>query len=395
MPFPVSAGRVTGEFPDYETGEVSMSAGRWAALPPEEIIAQLRGAGLRQRAGRGLLLADRWQALLEAEGEKHVVCDAIESDSRTDAVGYLLAHKAQAVVEGLMIAVRATGATKAVVCLAEHHDDERARLEEAAAALGGGTTVALCEVPAGLVAAEETAIIRAIENREPLPYLRPDGDVTGVNGAPTLVEAAETLAAVAAVFSEEPEVPPETKIVAVFGDVPGGRTLAVPLGTTLGSVVAQVAGEGEAAGAVKAVQFGGPAGPFLSGEALDTPITVADLEAVGACLGSGALEVFGAGRCGVEMAREITARLHEESCGKCVFCREGSRQMLDILGDIVEFRATDEHLELLRELAEAMPRASICSVGQRASLPVLSALELFADDFAAHLSERRCPETTT
>lgn len=372
-----------------------MIAGPWAVLPPEEIIARLRSAGLRQRAGRGLLLADRWQALLETEGEKYVVCNAVEFDSRIDTVGYLLENKTQAVVEGLLVAVRATAAARAVVCLAEHHEGDRARLEEALAALAGGTMVVLCEVPAGLVAAEETAIIRAVENRQPLPYLRPDEDIAGVNGAPTLVEAAEMLAAAAAVFSEEPGAPIETKIVTVFGDVPRGLTLAVPLGTTLASVVAQAAGEGGAAGTVKAVQFGGLAGPFLSGAALDTPVAAPDLEAVGTYLGSGGLEVFGAGRCGVEIARDITARLHEESCGKCVFCREGSRQMLDILDEIVEFRATGERLKLLRELAEAMPAASICSLGRRASLPVLSALELFADDFAAHLNEKRCPETTT
>jgi NADH:ubiquinone oxidoreductase subunit F (NADH-binding) len=143
------------------------------------------------------------------------------------------------------------------------------------------------------------------------------------------------------------------------------------------------------------VRFGGPAGPFFAGRGLETPLEPAELEKTGATMGAGALEVFAGGRCGVDMAIDAMAYLHEESCGKCVFCREGSRQLLDILTGISEGRAGEEQMRLLREIAEAMGAASICSIGQGAALPVLSALELFADDFEAHLAQKRCPGKTT
>ena len=190
-----------------------------------------------------------------------------------------------------------------------------------------------------------------------------------------------------------------TTVVAVFGDVDRPATLEVPSGTTIAAAIELATGGTLGRAGIKAVQFGGPAAPFLAGEALDTIIDPDDLRRIGCAPGwSGAspwagagIEVFAAGRCGVEMARDVTARLHEESCGKCVFCREGTRQLLDLLNDVVDGRADEEQMELLHELGEAMKTGSICSLGWGAALPALSALELFAEDFKAHLEAKRCP----
>jgi NADH-quinone oxidoreductase subunit F len=189
--------------------------------------------------------------------------------------------------------------------------------------------------------------------------------------------------------------PATTKVVTVTGDVARQCTLQVPLGTSMAAVIEQVEGRPLSELDIKAVQFGGPTGRFFAGDGFATPITYEDLERAGAVMGSAAIEVFGSGRCAVEMARDATARLHEESCGKCVFCREGTRQLLDILNDISECRADEKRVELLRELGEAMKTGSICDIGRGAALPVLSALELFGEDFKSHLEQKRCAGKTT
>ena len=142
---------------------------------------------------------------------------------------------------------------------------------------------------------------------------------------------------------------------------------------------------------LKAVQFGGPAGAFFAAESLDTPIDFERLAEAGGAMGSGSLYVYGAGRCAVEMARDLTALLHEESCGKCVFCREGTRQLLDILDDVLERGADEEQMALLVELGEAMKNGSICALGRQASAPVLSSLRLFADDYRSHNAGQALP----
>ncbi len=373
-----------------------MTLGRAFELTGEAVIAEVQAAGLRERGGAGRPLAERWQAVADAPGEgKVVICNAVDGDPRSPVARFVLQTNPEAVLEGLLIAAHAVGAVDAVVCLSAECGDEAAALEKAACELTSGAVCAAVrveKVPASLVSGEETALIRALEGRQALPYLRASGDVAGVGGAPTLVETAETLAAVAALFATPAGVAAANKVIAVFGDVSDPRTLEVPLGTTIRSALEQAAGGPVDAVAIKAVQFGGPASKFLTGDALDTPIDYEDLGRLGAAMGWGGIEVFGAGRCGVEMARDATARLHEESCGKCVFCREGTRQLLDLLNDVVEGRANEEKMELMRELGEAMKTGSICSVGWGAALPALSALELFPGDFMAHLEGKGCPE---
>jgi NADH-quinone oxidoreductase subunit F len=324
----------------------------------------------------------------EAEGGgKIVVCSAVDADWRAQIARHVLRSDPRAVLEGLLIAAHAVGAESTVLCVSAVHDGEIATLEKAAGDLPRSVRVE--RIPVALVAGEETALIRALEGRQPLPFLRAEHDVAGVGGAPTLVESAETLAAVAALLGQAAGDTAGAKVVAVFGDVAGPVTVVVPLGASILSALEQAEGRAIDPATIKGVQVGGPAGRFLAGTALDTPLD--GLEPIGACLGWGGIEVFATGRCGVEMARDVTARLHEESCGKCVFCREGTRQLLDLLNDVVDGRATEERMELLHELGEAMKTGSICSLGWGAALPALSALDLFADDFKAHLEAKRCP----
>jgi NADH-quinone oxidoreductase subunit F len=368
---------------------------RALALEPEAVLAEVRAAGLRQKGGAGLLLAERWEAVRQAPGmDKVVICNAVDGDRRAQIARFVLRRDPRAVLEGLLIAARAVGAASCVVCVSAEYEDEAAALEKAAAEATAGApspAVRIETVPASLVGGEETALIRGLEGRQALPYLRAAGDVRGVGGAPTLVENAETLAAVAALLGEKNSNASEATVVAVFGDVDRPAIIEVSRGTTIAAAIESATGGTPGRADIKAVQFGGPAAPFLAGEALDTVIDHDDPPRVGCTPGWGGIEVFATGRCGVEMARDVTARLHEESCGKCVFCREGSRQMLDILNDVIDGTVTEERMELLHELGEAMKTGSICSLGWGAALPALSALELFAGDFKAHLETKRCP----
>ncbi len=230
-----------------------------------------------------------------------------------------------------------------------------------------------------------------------------------LSARPALVEGAETLACVSAIFEghlgavtasagalgvEEGagERVTGTKMITVSeASRPEGSevTVEIPLGMTVRAVLEGVWGADT--GSIKAVQFGGPTGAFLAGDALDMPITYDELEAAGHTMGSGGMKVVREPACAVEMARDAARYLHEQSCAQCVFCREGTYQLADLLTDLVEFRAGDAEMELLLELAEAMKTAGICAVGRRASAPVLTAIELFGDDFALHVREKRCP----
>lgn len=388
-----------------------MGGGR--LIEREALISELRATGLRERGGAGLLVAERWQALRDAPGEqRYAVCNAVDGAPHVPTARFLLGSDPEAVIEGLLIAAQAIGATRGVVGVNAGHSEETARLERAIEQVGrrwrleageAGTALpcdlTILELPGSLVSAEETAIIRALESRQPLPYLRGDGEVRGVHGAPTLVETAETLAAVAAVFREgaaAPEV--STVVMTVSGDVSRQRTFRVSLGATVASVLEQAEGADLGELRIKAVQLGGPTGRFVAGDCLDKPIAFGGPEQPDSARDrgdiAGGIEVFGGGRCAVEMARDAIAYLHEESCGKCVFCREGTRQALDILNDIVECRAEAEQVELLVELGEAMKTGSICTLGRRAFIPVSSAMAVFAEDFKSHLDGKCCSGQT-
>ncbi len=375
--------------------------GRALGLDQEAVIAELLASGLREAAGRGRLAAAAWQLCHDAGGQaKYAVCNAVDSDLRVPNAHFMLERDPQAVVEGLLIAAHAVGAARAVVCLNAGYQEETAALErvmegvrqDTGLRLGGRPFGISCElsvvpVPSSLVAAEETALIRALEGRQPLPYLRREGDVRGVHGAPTLVQSAETLASVAGVFAVTDAAgrQRENLVVTVFGDVDQARTLEVPSETSVAAAIEQAEGRRLAELKVAAAQVGGPTGAFFAGAGLDLPLG----QLVAGGLGS--VQVFGSGRCAVGMARDATAYLHQGSCGKCVFCREGSRQVLDILDALAEDRAAADRMELLRELGAAMKTGSICSIGREAAVPVLSALELFAGDFRAHLGGKPCP----
>lgn len=401
-------------------------------LRPLEVIEVLRRVGLRGRGGAGYPTAEKWRACHDAASdEKYFICNGVDADPQARTGKTLFGCDPHAVLEGLLIGAYAVGAVRCFVCVGSDCAEEATLLGEALAQmqhhgllgediLGSGFScdIHVREIAPSLVIGEETALIRALEGRQPLPYLRFDHPaVKGLNDKPTLVNSAETLANVSAVFQgqwlsgqhdTEPCAGPSdsatdlgTKVITVCGDGMHARTVEVPLGTTMRALLEAVRGEAaegetpvDRAG-LKAVQFGGPTGAFFTGTSLETPISYEDLESAGAPMGSASLHVFGSIRagCAVEIAHDVMDYLAEQSCGKCVVCREGTYQLADMLAEIAEGRARTGDKELLFELCEAMKTGSICGLGKTAPIPLLTLMRLFPDDFAAHLEHGRCPGT--
>ncbi len=380
---------------------------------PAEVIAELRQTGLRGRGGAGYPTALKWQSCHDAEAEeKYAVCNAVDSDPRARTARLLMGGDPHSVLEGLLIGAYAVGAEHCFVCVNGDYGAEIEVLREALLQMrrygllgenilesGFSCEIAVKEIAGSLVSGEETALLRALEGRQPLPYLRPPYPATtGLHDMPTLVNSAETLANVSALFQGQPAIDCEgaaghagTKVITLAGEVSRPGTVEVPFGTTLGALVAGSEGVSMDDLHIKAVQFGGPTGMFFAGAGLNTPISYEDMEDAGCFLGSGTVQVFREGVCAVEMARAALSYVRDESCGKCVACREGTYQIADILHDIAESKGKAEDMELLLELCEALQSGSICGLGKTAAVPLLSSLKLFADDFQAHLDGRPCP----
>ncbi len=328
-----------------------------------------------------------WQAYAEAaDNEKYVVCNAVDADPLARTARLLLESDLHAVLEGMLIAAYAVGASRCFVCVADEYRTAIERIDAAIAQmreyslLGGrildsefSAEIEVRPVNRSLVLDEETALLCALEGKPPMPYLR-----TGalrLSGKPALIDDAEAFARISAITNGYGEFPP-TRVITVAGA--HQYTVEVPTSTSLRTLVAEIAGGKD----VKAVQFGGPAGTFYDEKSLDT--LIGDMD------GSGTLKLFNANSCAVEMARNAATYLQEQSCGKCVFCRESTYQMSIILKDIAEGRGKPSDLDLLVELGEAMKSGSICDLGSRAADPVLSSIRLFRSEFESHITQKRC-----
>jgi len=347
----------------------------------------------RQQMLAELALADPFPTLAETAGDdEYVVCNAIDPDPQARTARLLLESDPHAVLEGMLIAAFAVGARRGVIAVA---DEYPAVIERLATALGqmracgllGGSIldsafsaeIEVRPVKRALVLDDETALLAVLEGRPALPRLR--AGRLELFGKPALVDGPEAFARLSGVLDGHPNG--ETRVITIAGEAVHQYTVEVQLGTTLRTLVTEVAGGVAGAGPLKAVQFGGPAGAFFGPDSLDTPVSRDNA-------GSGTLRLFAAGSCAVEMARDAAAYLREQSCGKCVFCREGTYQMSVVLTDIVEGRGRPADVGLLVELGEAMKTGAICELGARAADPVLSSIARVRGEFDAHISDRRC-----
>jgi NADH-quinone oxidoreductase subunit F len=375
-------------------------------LSPDEVIAAISDSGLRGRGGAGFPTGRKWALGRAQAGDvKYVVCNGDEGDPGAFMDRLVLESDPHRVLEGLAIAAYAIGASegylyiRAEYPLAVRHIRAAIRQAEERGLLGG-LHLEVREGAGAFVCGEETALIQSLEGKRGMPKLRPPYPVErGFRGRPTLINNVETLACVpwiirhgAGAFAALGTPNSRgTKVFALAGKINRGGLIEVPMGITIREVVEDIGGGIRNGRAFKAVQLGGPSGGCIPARLADTPIDYDALAQTGAIMGSGGLVVLDDRDCMVDIARFFLKFTQAESCGKCTFCRIGTKRMLEILERLCEGKGRTDDLEKLETLADYVGRGSLCGLGQTAPNPVLTTLRYFRDEYEAHLHERRCP----
>jgi NADH-quinone oxidoreductase subunit F len=388
-------------------------------MSPEEICKTIMESGLRGRGGGGFPTGRKWEAArTQNSAKKYVICNGDEGDPGAFMNRSVMEGNPHSVIEGLMIAARAIGANETLVYVRAEYPLAVARMRRAVedaereGILGKdvfGTGLSMkCEVMEGagaFVCGEETAMIASIEGQRGMPRPKPPFPAqSGLWGKPTIINNVETLAHVCRILNEGPEVfrsigtkeSPGTKTFALTGHVANTGLVEVPFGTPLREIVLNIGGGvTDDAGKIwktgfKAVQIGGPSGGCLTEEHLDLGLAYESLRSAGAMVGSGGLVVMNQGTCMVSIARFFMEFTQRESCGKCVLCREGTKQLLALLDDVIEGRADQNTLDLLEKLARAVQVGSLCGLGKTAPNPVLSTMRYFRKEYEEHVFEKLC-----
>jgi NADH:ubiquinone oxidoreductase subunit F (NADH-binding) len=361
-------------------------------LSPEEVVGTVKASGLLGRGGAGFPCGLKWEKVRQApEEEKYLIGNAAEGEPGTFKDRYLLAHDPFLFLEGMAIAAYAVGAQRAFIYLRKEYQDLFALLEQALAqvkeagfldhvdirvALGSG----------GYICGEETALLESLEGKRGEPrYKPPYPPEKGLFGKPTLINNVETLANIPQILLRGPEwfktmgteKSKGTKVFSVSGDVEQAGVYEVLMGTSLREVVENLAGAQD----IQAVQVGGAAGRLVPAAALDVPLAFEHI------LGSGAIMVFNQDRDMLNILFQNVRFLNEESCGKCSPCREGTEVMREIFGRWNRGHGREEDLKALEILARTMGTASLCGLGQSASVPVLDALHDFPEIFDQRLAQ--------
>jgi NADH-quinone oxidoreductase subunit F len=383
-------------------------------LNPEDLIERVKESGLRGRGGAGFPTWMKWQLCRDEESEtKYLICNADEGDPGAFMNRSLLESDPHSVLEGIVIAAYAIGAHEGYIyCRAEYplalktlkqaisQMEKDGLLGENILDSGFDFNLKIKEGAGAFVCGEETALIASIEGNRGTPRTRPPFPTTsGLWGKPTVINNVETMAGVALVMQKGPqkfiEVGSEdskgTKTFALVGDVRHTGLIEVPLGTTLREVIYNIGGGIANGKNFKAVQVGGPSGGCIPEDFLDTPIDYSSLNMAGAIMGSGGMVIMDEESCMVDVAQYFLKFTQNESCGKCVPCRLGTKQMLDILTDITEGRGKHDDLKLLKELSEGIKAGSLCGLGQGSPNPVLTTLRYFGDEYHAHIEDGVCP----
>jgi len=383
------------------------------SLSSDQVIEEVTKSGLRGRGGAGFPAGVKWRFCRDAEGSpKYLICNADEGDPGAFMDRSVCEGDPHAVLEGMLIGARAIGAAegniyvRAEYPLAVQH--LRLAIEQAEAhgllgddILGTGFSfhVRISEGGGAFVCGEETALIASIEGYRGMPRPRPPYPAqSGLFGKPTNINNVETWANVPVIVNRGAdwfssigtEKSKGTKIFSLVGKVQNTGLVEVPMGATLREVVSEIGGGVPRGRTFKAAQMGGPSGGCVPEEHLDMPIDFDTLAQVGAIMGSGGMVVMDDTTCMVEVARYFTEFVQNESCGKCVPCRIGTRRMLEALTRITEGEGEESDLTFLAETAETVRAASLCALGGTAPNPVLSTLRHFRDEYEEHVIDGRC-----
>jgi len=379
------------------------------------VIAQLKASGLGGLGGAGFPAGVKWEAVRKTPAsDKYVICNADESEPGTIKDRYILTHLPHLVIEGMILAGLVTGARKGIFYIRhEYEPQEHAVAEEIdrcyqAGLLGSkvcGSDLSfdleLFVSPGGYICGEETALIEALEGKRAEPRNKPPFPVyEGLWGKPTALNNVETFANVPQILVNGVEWYKSQgiggcaglKFVGLSGDVRNPGIYLIPMGTPMEEVISQYAGGIEGEKRLKSFAPSGPSSGFLPASMVDVRIDLKSLAAAGSMMGSSAIVVCAEGRCMLNMALNAVRFFRNESCGKCVPCRNGSQKLTDILTGWTHGKGTPEDIALIEELSDAMKLASICGLGQFAHSPITSVIKYFRPEVEAHILEHRCPD---
>jgi len=383
-------------------------------MSPEEIIQEVVDSGLKGRGGAGFPTGIKWRFAARAESKvKYVLCNADEGDPGAYMDRSILEGDPHAVIEGMIIAAKAISAHQGYIyCRAEYplaikmlnkainQAKKLGLLGKNILGTGFDFDLKIYQGAGAFVCGEETALMRSIEGKRGMPRPRPPFPANaGLWEKPTVLNNVETLANISQIilrgsawFSNiGTEFSKGTKVFALTGDINNIGLVEVPIGITLGSIIYDIGGGVPNGKKFKAAQLGGPSGGCIPAEHLDVFLDYHTIKQLGAIVGSGGLIVMNENNCAVNIARFFMDFCHEESCGKCAPCREGTKRMLEVLTNICEGKGEEGDIELLEEMGEVIKDASLCALGQTAPNPVLTTLRYFRDEYEAHIRYKRCP----
>jgi len=383
-------------------------------MTPSEVVLAGGKSGLRGRGGAGYPTGLKWSTVAKAAGQqKYVICNADEGDPGAFMDRSVLESDPHRVLEGMLIAAFAVGASEGYIYVRAEYPlaIKRLRTSIRQAERIGLLGTNICgtrfnfridlRLGAGaFVCGEETALIASVEGRRGTPRPRPPYPAQeGLFGEPTLINNVETYANIAPIIRSGGEWYAQigtekskgTKVFALAGSVINTGLVEVPMGITLREIVFDIGGGIPGGRRFKAVQTGGPSGGCLPSEFLDMPVDYESLAKAGSIMGSGGMIVMDESSCMVDVAKYFMDFCMTESCGKCVPCRVGTYQMNELLARITDRTATAQEITMLEELCDLLRNTSLCGLGQSAPNPVMSTLRYFADEYKAHVEQKTCP----
>jgi len=387
---------------------------RAIAMTPEQVIDEVKRSGLRGRGGAGFSTGQKWEFCQKAQGsEKYLICNADEGDPGAFMDRSLLEGDPHAVLEGILIGAYAIRATHGYIYCRAEYPLAIERLTIALAQMtkygllgdnildsGFSFQIMIKEGAGAFVCGEETALMASIEGKRGMPRSRPPFPAqSGLWGKPTNINNVETWGNVSAILQKGAEwyssfgteTSKGTKTFALAGKVVRTGLIEVPMGISLGDIIYGIGGGIADDKQFKAVQTGGPSGGCLPTSMLDLPVDYESLAQAGSIMGSGGMIITDEETCMVDLARYFLSFCQAESCGKCVPCRVGTRQMLNILERITRGEGEPGDIECLERLADIVKSGSLCALGGTAPNPVLTTLRYFRDEYEAHINEKRCP----
>ena len=406
---------------DADSIEEYIAIGGYASLEKalfemsgDQIIEEVKKSILRGRGGGGFPTGKKWEQVKKAKGDqKYVVCNGDEGDPGAFMDRSIMEGDPHRMLEGMIIAGVAVGATEGYIYVRAEYPLAVKRLQRAIEEaerygilgddiLGSGKSfrIHIAKGAGAFVCGEGSALTASIEGKRGFPRVKPPRTTEhGLFDSPTVLNNVETFATVSQIIGKGADWylsigtagSPGTKAFALTGNITNTGLIEVPMGTTLRKIIFDIGGGMRGDGEFKAVQIGGPSGACLTREHLDLPLDFDNLKKIGAMIGSGGLVVMDSHTCMVEVARFFMHFTQNESCGKCVPCREGTKRMLEILERIVSGNGVEGDIELLEELSDTISNTALCGLGKSAPNPVVSTIRYFRDEYVAHIRERRCP----